>query len=91
MKTLLIHSDYLEFEAKEKTKIAEDAKILSGKMDECLTVFIAVEKEDESNPVAVIKNAVDEIVKTAENLKVKNIVVYPRITSYNVCYTKLLR
>ncbi|ABR55299.1 threonyl-tRNA synthetase [Methanococcus vannielii SB] len=77
MKTLLIHSDYLEFTAKEKTKIAEDAEILNGKMDECLTVFIAVEKEDESDPVAVIKNAVFEIIKTAGNLNVKNIVVYP--------------
>lgn len=43
MKTLLIHSDYLEFEAKKKTKIAEDTEVLAGKMDECLTVFIAVE------------------------------------------------
>ncbi|AVB76039.1 threonine--tRNA ligase [Methanococcus maripaludis] len=77
MKTLLIHSDYLEFEAKEKTKVAEKTDVLNGKMDECLTVFIAVEKDDESDPNAVVKNAVEEIIKTADNLKVKNVVVYP--------------
>lgn len=77
MKTLLIHSDYLEFEAKKKTKIAEDTEVLAGKMDECLTVFIAVEKEDEDNPEGIIKSAVDEIIKTTETLKVKNVVVYP--------------
>jgi len=77
VKILLIHSDYLEFEAKQKTKIAEDTDILQGKMDECLTAFMAVEKEDEENPENVIKNTVNEIIKTAENLKVSNIVVYP--------------
>ena len=77
MKILLIHSDYLEFEAKQKTKIAEDTDVLKGKMDECLTAFIAVEKEDEENPENVINNTVNEIIKTAENLKVNNIVVYP--------------
>ena len=77
MKILLIHSDYLEFEAKQKTKIAEDTELLNGKMEECLTVFSAVEKEDEENPTAVVRNVVDEVIKTADNLKVKNIVVYP--------------
>lgn len=77
MKVLLIHSDYLEFEAKQKTKIAEDTDILNGKMEECLTVFMAVEKEDEENPQNVIDNTVDEIIKTAENLKINNVVVYP--------------
>ncbi|HIQ39515.1 MAG TPA: threonine--tRNA ligase, partial [Methanothermococcus okinawensis] len=77
MKLLLIHSDYLEFKATEKTKIAEDTDRLEGKMEECLTVFTAVEKEDEKNQEIVVKNALDEIIKVAKNLKVNNIVVYP--------------
>ncbi|MCS3900949.1 threonine--tRNA ligase [Methanococcus voltae] len=77
MKTLMIHSDYLEYEAKQKTKMAEETEKLSGKMDECLTVFMAVERDDESDPKAVVKNVVDEIKKTAENLKVENVVLYP--------------
>ncbi|WP_457611892.1 threonine--tRNA ligase [Methanocaldococcus sp.] len=77
MRMLLIHSDYLEFEAKEKTKIAEDTEILRGRMDECLSCFIAVEREDESNINGIVKKAVEEIEKVAEQLKVKNIVIYP--------------
>ena len=77
MRLLLIHSDYLEFKATERTKIAEDTDRLEGRMEECLTVFITVEKEDEKDQEAVIKNALDEIIKVAKNLKVNNIVVYP--------------
>ena len=77
MKLLLIHSDYLEFKVTEKTKIAEDTDRLEGRMEECLTVFTAVEKEDEKNQEAVVKNALNEITKVAKNLKVNNIVLYP--------------
>ncbi|ADG14092.1 threonyl-tRNA synthetase [Methanocaldococcus infernus ME] len=77
MRMLLIHSDYLEFEAKEKTKIAEDTENLKGKLEECLVSFIAVEREDESNVKGIIDKAVEEIKKVAEKLKVKNIVIYP--------------
>ncbi|HIP34739.1 MAG TPA: threonine--tRNA ligase [Methanothermococcus okinawensis] len=77
MKLLLIHSDYLEFKATEKTKIAEDTDRLEGKMEECLTVFTAVEKGDEKNQEMIVKNALDEIIKVAKNLKVNSIVVYP--------------
>ncbi|WP_456416799.1 threonine--tRNA ligase [Methanocaldococcus sp.] len=77
MKMLLIHSDYLEFEAKQKTKIAEDTKNLKGRLDECLTCFIAVEREDENNPKGTVIGAVEEIEKVANQLKVNNIVIYP--------------
>ncbi|WP_456372776.1 threonine--tRNA ligase [Methanocaldococcus sp.] len=77
MKMLLIHSDYLEFEAKQKTKIAEDTKNLKGRLDECLTCFIAVEREDENNPRGTVIGAVEEIEKVANQLKVNNIVIYP--------------
>ncbi|ACV23986.1 threonyl-tRNA synthetase [Methanocaldococcus fervens AG86] len=74
---LLIHSDYLEFEAKQKTKIAEETENLKGKLDECLACFIAVEREDENNPEGVVLGAVEEIEKVAEQLKVNNVVIYP--------------
>ncbi|XRO76637.1 threonine--tRNA ligase [Methanocaldococcus sp. 10A] len=77
MKMLLIHSDYLEFEAKQKTKIAEETKNLKGKLEECLACFIAVEREDENNPKGTAIGAVEEIEKVANQLKVNNIVVYP--------------
>ncbi|HID47759.1 MAG TPA: threonine--tRNA ligase [Methanococcaceae archaeon] len=77
MRLLLIHADYLEFKATEKTKIAEDTDVLEGRMEECLTVFTAVEREDEGNVEGIIKNALEEITKIAKNLKVNNIVLYP--------------
>ena len=56
MRTLMIHSDYLRYKTRSKTKIAEDIddeKIVS-RVDEALVAFIAVEKEDEENPELII-------------------------------------
>ncbi len=75
MKILLVHSDYIEFIAKEKAiKQAEAAS--SGRMEECLVVFTAVEKQDED-----IENITEKLAKeisaVAEQVKTKRIVLYP--------------
>jgi len=78
MKLLLIHSDYIEYQVKDKAiKNPEEIDKKSDKLDEALTAFTAVEKIDEKNPNQAIKKAIKEIVKTAEQLKVKNIMLYP--------------
>ena len=78
MKLLLIHSDYIEYEVKDKAiKEPEDTKLKTDRFDEALTVFTAVEKIDEKNPSQAVKQAVDEIIKTTDQLKVKNIMLYP--------------
>jgi threonyl-tRNA synthetase len=78
MKLLLIHSDYIEYEVKDKAiKTPEETDKKHDKLEEALTAFTAVEKIDEKNPSQSVKQAVDEIVKTAEQLKVKNIMLYP--------------
>ena len=78
MKLLLIHSDYIEYEVKDKAiKNPEETKLKTDKLEEALTVFTAVEKVDEKSPSQAVKQAVDEINKTAEQLKVKNIMLYP--------------
>ena len=78
MKLLLIHSDYIEYEVKDKAiKQPEAIKLKNDRLDEALTSFTAVEKIDEKNPSQAVKQAVDEITKTAEQLKVKNIMLYP--------------
>ncbi len=78
MKLLLIHSDYIEYEVKEKAiKIPEETKIKKDRFEEALTAFTAVEKVDEKSPQQAVKQAVAEIEKTAEQLKVKNIMLYP--------------
>jgi threonyl-tRNA synthetase len=78
MKLLFIHSDYIEYEVKEKAiPHPEEIKITKDRLDEALTVFIAVEKVDEKSPIQAVEEAVTEIIKTAEQLKVKNIMLYP--------------
>jgi threonyl-tRNA synthetase len=78
MKLLLIHSDYIEYEVKEKAiKTPEETKIKKDRFEEALTAFTAVEKVDEKSPRQAVKQAVAEIEKTAEQLKVKNIMLYP--------------
>jgi len=78
MKLLLIHSDYIEYEVKDKAiKNPEETDVKSGRLDEALTAFTAVEKIDEKSPKKAVLQAVSEIEKTAEQLKVKNIMLYP--------------
>jgi len=78
MKLLLIHSDYIEYEVKEKAfKNPEETKIKKDRFEEALTAFTAVEKVDEKSPQQAVKQAAFEIEKTAEQLKVKNIMLYP--------------
>jgi len=78
MKLLLIHSDYIEYEVKDKAiKQPEETKVKTDRLDEALTVFTAVEKIDEKSPSQAVKQTVAEIIKTAHQLKVKNIMLYP--------------
>ncbi len=78
MKLLLIHSDYIEYEVKTKAiKIPEDTTKKHDRFEEALTVFTAVEKIDEKGSSQAVKQAVEEILQTADLLKVKNIMLYP--------------
>lgn len=79
MRILLIHSDYLNYNVKNKTPVAEeieDAK-KQGAFDESLVVFTAVEKDDENNPQGIVKNLVKKVIKTNDQVKAENIVLYP--------------
>ena len=80
MKVLFIHADKFGYETKSKAvpdpeNLTEDQKKFSER--ETLTVFCTIEKEDEKNPRQVIFNALEEIKKVAEQLKVDKIVLYP--------------
>ena len=66
-------------QVKNKTPVAEeieDAK-KQGAFDESLVVFTAVEKDDENNPQGIVKNLVKEVIKTNDQVKAENIVLYP--------------
>ncbi len=80
MKLLLIHSDFIEYEVKKKAlKNAE--QIPKGKkkdrMEECLVVFTAVEKIDESNVEGAAQKAFDKIKEVSSKVNTRNIMLYP--------------
>ncbi len=80
MRMLLIHSDYLEYEVKDKAlskpeEIGEELR--KGKMEEVLAVFTSVEKVDEQNPDEIVEKAVKEIKNVASQVKAQNVFVYP--------------
>ena len=79
MRILLIHSDYLNYNVKNKTPVAEEIEDdkKQGAFDESLVVFTAVEKDDENNPQGIVKNLVKEVIKTNDQVKAENIVLYP--------------
>ncbi|MDO5850163.1 MAG: threonine--tRNA ligase [Methanobacteriaceae archaeon] len=79
MRVLLIHSDYLKYEVKKETPVAEEIEEAkkNGAFDESLVVFTSIEKEDEKNPKAVVRNLVKEIKKVNDQVNAENIVIYP--------------
>ncbi|HNU40633.1 MAG TPA: threonine--tRNA ligase [Methanothrix sp.] len=79
MQLLLIHSDFIEFEAKRPTKMAEEIEdqAKKGRLEEALCAFIAVEKFDEDDPKAVIEESAKQIADVAGQVHASRIMVYP--------------
>jgi threonyl-tRNA synthetase len=79
MQILLIHSDYIEYETKKSTPVAEkiDDELKKGRMEEALTVFTAVEKSDEENIDFAVEKTVQEIKKVTEQIKTNRVMLYP--------------
>ena len=79
MQLLLIHSDYIEYEAKRPTPVAEkvEEREKSGRLEEALCAFIAVEKMDEVDIQAAIAAGAKEIASVAEQVKAERIMLYP--------------
>lgn len=79
MQILLIHSDYIEYETKRSTPVAEkiDDALKKGRMEEALTVFVAVEKNDEENIEYAAKRTAEEIKKVTEQVKTNRVMLYP--------------
>ncbi len=76
LKILLIHSDYIEYEAKKKAKGAEEISedMMKGRMKEALVVFTAVEQGDSEEDALIAK---EEIMKTANTVNAGRIMLYP--------------
>ncbi len=81
MRILLIHSDYIEYEAKKKLDFAEEISKEEKKdrMEECLVVFTSVEKKDEGKIENVVEKTCKEIKKTAKLVNTENVMIYPYV------------
>jgi threonyl-tRNA synthetase len=79
LQLLLIHSDYIEFEAQRPTKMAEEIEdsAKKGRLEEALCAFIAVEKFDEDDPEAVIAEGAKQISEVAERVHADRVMLYP--------------
>lgn len=79
MRILLIHSDYLKYKTRNKTKIAEkiEDNKKQGLFENSLVVFTAVEKEDGADPQRIVENAVAEIMDIYQKVDPDNVVIYP--------------
>ncbi len=79
MRLLLIHSDYLKYKTKSKTRIAEEIEDdkKEGIYENALVVFTAVEKEDENVMDIVVENAINEIKDVFGKVGAKIVAIYP--------------
>src|SRR3989304_5221495 len=79
MQILSIHSDYIEYETKRSTPVAEkiEEDLKRGRMEEALTFFVAVEKNDEGNIEHIAEQTAQEIKKITKQVKTNRIMIYP--------------
>ncbi len=80
MRLLFVHSDHLEFETTTEAGdgLGEtDGVPMEGRMEDCVTAFVTVESEDETDLDAVVANAADELRDVAGQLNTRKVVLYP--------------
>lgn len=78
MRILSVHSDFIEYETKQKAlKSAEEASEGKKRIEECLVIFSAVEEDDEKNTDGVAKKCAQEIRSIASQVKCQRVVLYP--------------
>ncbi len=79
MRTLYIHADFMEFEVKKPTPVAEpiEDRERTGRMEEVLVAFLTVEKKDQDRVDAVAHEAAQDIMETAQKVGAERIMLYP--------------
>jgi threonyl-tRNA synthetase len=79
MRTLYIHADFMEFEVKKPTPLAEPItdEERSGRMEEVLVAFLTVERQDQDLAVQVASQASQDIMETAQKVGAERIMLYP--------------
>jgi len=81
MKLLALHSDFIKYEVTKKTKFAEtiDDDLKKNGMNECLTVFTSVEKDDVGDLNALVQEAAKAVREIAKQIKVNSVFIYPYV------------
>ncbi len=79
MRTLYIHADYMEYELKKETRIAEKVTVedMSGRMEEVLVAFITVESRDQGKVEGVATELAYDLKETADKVGAERIMLYP--------------
>jgi len=79
MKALYIHADYMEFEVKKPTPVAEkiDEASHQGRLEEVLVAFITVEKRDEGKVQQVAEEAAKDLIGVMTKVGAKRVMLYP--------------
>jgi threonyl-tRNA synthetase len=79
MKTLYIHSDYLEYAVKKRTPVADQItdQEKQGRWEEVLIDFISVEKQDEEDLEGIAQRAAADVLEVAKKVGAEKIVLYP--------------
>jgi len=87
LQLLFIHSDFIEYEARDKTRVAEEIELEDRgagaqarvRVEEALVVFTAVERGDEGerNSDYVVEKATEEILSVARKVGAERVVLYP--------------
>ena len=72
MRALFIHADYLEYEAKKKTKVADDIPEAGkkGRIEEALVTYISFEEVDEGKEEASAVLLAKNVAEIAETLNI---------------------
>jgi threonyl-tRNA synthetase len=80
MRILFLHSDFLEYEVKEKAlrSVADvPAESRHARVEDALVCFISAEKRDEANPTGSAAAAAKDIEDVAGQVRTRRIVLYP--------------
>jgi len=79
MRTLYIHADYMEYELKKETRIAEKVTVedMIGRMEEVLVAFITVESRDQGKVEGVATELAYDLKETADKVGAERIMLYP--------------
>jgi threonyl-tRNA synthetase len=78
MRMLLLHSEFLEYKPTKKAlKYVKDVDKEKKRLENVLIVFTCAESRDKSKLKKVIEKSVKEIKKQFNEVKAKNVVIYP--------------